>query len=261
MRSVLARVPLLLALLGSPFATLAGPNGGGVLIVHDTGYSFTYWQQLPPPPTPAPANCAQTDNIIPCPMGFNEQRAFRVYAAFPGGSSPRLKALSFGCEVGGTAYVLHWGLPDPAHDFEITQGGWPYAGGSGAGISFGTVKTALINEIYWLGGYSYACDGVWSTAPHPVQASVFVDDAVPPNIDPICAFSSIGFGVPGTTYCPAEITGACCFADGTCQELPGESCAGTGGMWLGPETGCDPNPCDSTPVEQTTWGRVKDRYR
>ncbi len=248
-------------LLLQPIPGAAGPNFGGVLIVHDTGYNFTSWNQLPPPPGDPPATCEETDNEMPCPLGSYEYRAFRVYAAFPDASSPRLKALTFGSAVSGSAYVLYWGLPDPAHDFEIAQGGWPYANGGGVGISFGTVKTALISEVYWLGGYSYECDGIWSTAPHPVQESVFVDDAVPPQVDPILAFSSIGFGLPGTTHCFGPPVGACCLPDGLCQVMLAASCAEAGGTWLGPGTGCDPNPCEPVPTEATSWGRVKDRYR
>lgn len=242
-----------------PIPGAAGPNFGGVLIVHDTGLTSTGWDQ-PPPSGDPPATCEETDNEIPCGLGIC--RAFRVYAAFPDWSSPRLKALAFGSAVSSSAYVyvLYWGLPDPAHDFEITQGGWPYANGGGVGIAFGTVKTALINEVYWLGGYGY-CDGIWSTAPHPVQESVFADDAVPPQVDPICGFSSIGFGIPGTTHCFGPPVGACCLPDGFCEVMLAVPCADAGGTWLGPGTGCDPSPCEPVPVESTSWGQVKDRYR
>jgi hypothetical protein len=40
--------------------------------------------------------------------------------------------------------------------------------------------------------------------------------------------------------CP---TGACCFDDGTCQELTAGACAASGGSYQGDDTTCDPSPC------------------
>lgn len=55
--------------------------------------------------------------------------------------------------------------------------------------------------------------------------------------------------------------GACCFPSGGC--LVGEQtiCEEAGGTYMGDEAPCDPNPCESTPIEATTWGRVKAIYR
>lgn len=39
--------------------------------------------------------------------------------------------------------------------------------------------------------------------------------------------------------------GACCFADGTCQELSLDDCDAAGGAFEGAGTSCDPNPCPS----------------
>ena len=38
-------------------------------------------------------------------------------------------------------------------------------------------------------------------------------------------------------------TGACCFIDGSCQEVSQADCATQGGSYLGDLTGCTPNPC------------------
>ena len=55
--------------------------------------------------------------------------------------------------------------------------------------------------------------------------------------------------------------GACCFPTGGC--LVGEQtvCEGAGGTYMGDEAPCDPNPCESTPVKNTTWGEVKSLFR
>lgn len=57
----------------------------------------------------------------------------------------------------------------------------------------------------------------------------------------------------------ATATGACCFADGTCQILTGTDCAGAGGTYQGDGTACEPNPCPQppNPVEVHTWGSIK----
>jgi hypothetical protein len=55
--------------------------------------------------------------------------------------------------------------------------------------------------------------------------------------------------------------GACCFPDGSCALVSmGCECRLRGGQYLGDLTECHPNPCLS-PVEPTSWGRSKARYR
>ena len=55
--------------------------------------------------------------------------------------------------------------------------------------------------------------------------------------------------------------GACCFYDGACLVMEEAECyASSGWYWLQGEP-CEPNPCDnSTPVQKTTWGRIKRSY-
>jgi hypothetical protein len=234
---------LLIALsLFVPLRILAGPNSGGTLIVHDTGYWYT-WESISYP-NPPPSDCASVDNVLPTyiPNPPYGGCVWKVYAAFPTASSPRLKALAFSESFYAPTYVVAGGLPDPVHDFEITQNGWPVTDGGAAGISFGTVKTDLISEIYWFAGYTYEeAVGYWSTAPHPVSTSIFVDDSIPPQEDPIAGFSSIGFGAPGNTICPSG-PGSCCFSDGSCLVLLPEECGEAGGSF-GLASSCDPNPC------------------
>jgi hypothetical protein len=42
---------------------------------------------------------------------------------------------------------------------------------------------------------------------------------------------------------PPQLLGACCFTDGTCEELTECGCQNAGGDYLGDEIPCDPNPC------------------
>ena len=252
---VLAALGLLVVAAGA----YAGPNNGGTLIVHDTGYWFTLVNNSYP--SPPPVDCQSVDNQMPTtvPGGYHG-RVWKVYAAFVAGTTPRLKALSLGADFNeDQVVILNAGLPDPAHDFEIPQLGWPVHDGGGVGISFGSVKTDPMNEVYWFGGYSYyAAPCLWSTAPHPVQTSIFVDDAFPPNEDRIAGFSSIGFGLPGNTVCPGG-SGACCFTDASCQILTALECAAAGGTFgFGPA--CEPNPCPrSTGRAASSTGLVSSR--
>ena len=56
--------------------------------------------------------------------------------------------------------------------------------------------------------------------------------------------------------------GACCFEDGSCEDLTEEACVGEGGyIWI-PDEECASDPCPPpTAGRARTWGRIKSRYR
>jgi hypothetical protein len=56
-------------------------------------------------------------------------------------------------------------------------------------------------------------------------------------------------------------TGACCLPDGSCLVAHQADCEGQHGVYQGDGTGCIPNPCKPVPVESTSWGRIKARFR
>jgi hypothetical protein len=62
---------------------------------------------------------------------------------------------------------------------------------------------------------------------------------------------------------PPPDWGACCIGDqGECQTVGNEyACEEMGGEWQGYFVPCDPNPCEITPVERSSWGRIKAQYR
>jgi hypothetical protein len=60
---------------------------------------------------------------------------------------------------------------------------------------------------------------------------------------------------------PPGPTGACCYQSGLCVVEASESCAEENGTYMGDDTVCVPNPCVPTPVERTSWGRIKARFR
>jgi hypothetical protein len=56
-------------------------------------------------------------------------------------------------------------------------------------------------------------------------------------------------------------TGACCFSNGSCLVLESTACADQDGIYMGDGTTCESHPCQPTPVQPTTWGRIKASYR
>jgi len=227
-----------LAIASAP--ALAGPNAGGTLVVHDTGLAWTS-DAGGSFPSPAPA-CGGVDNSI----DLDAVMVWKVYAAFPETSSPRLKALSWGTASTVNVVVNESGLPG-ANDFEITQGSWPTTGSIGQ--SFFDTQTATMVECYWFGGYAYGGPQSFTTVAHAVQTSVFVDDSTPAQEDAIANFSSLGFGAAGVTNCPsAPLPGACCFADGSCQMLLADACLAAGGTFNGGD--CTPSLCPPPPAKE-----------
>jgi hypothetical protein len=210
--------------IASP-AIATGPNAGGTLVVHDTGVHFSTVSDLPiPPPSAAPTSCPDgVDNSAPEATSI-DQVVWKVYAAFTSTASPRVKGVAWGITGTGPLYVTTAGLPDPPNCFQVVQGSWPSPPGS-IGQSWVYTQTSQFVECYWFGGYGYS-PAVFSTAPHSVQESAFVDDATPGNTDLIAGFSSMGFGVAGSTVCPVEgpVSGACCHPDGTCEVVPADTC-------------------------------------
>jgi hypothetical protein len=267
------------ALLCGVSVTMAGPNVGGVLWVHDLGIihsdgDYSY---------PKPNNCAEVDNnvVVYTALPSNPwTEIWKVYAAFPAGSSPRLKTAGWGTEFTEAASSPYsWvsitaaacGAPDEdgaGTDFYIGELGFPTASGGQIRQSFPTgPRTYLVTTLFIFGGYGYNAGGaqappIWAALQHGDPAwRVFGDDSVPTNYDPIMGYSSLGFGAPGTTVCPvSDGTGACCnSATGACTITYQAGCQFT---WLGVGVPCDATTCvPPTPVEKTTWGQIKNNYR
>ena len=55
--------------------------------------------------------------------------------------------------------------------------------------------------------------------------------------------------------------GACCLPSSVCFVGSREECEASAGTYLDDGIPCDPNPCESTPVKNTTWGEVKSLFR
>ena len=183
---------------------MAGPNEGGTLILH-ANPSLVFTSDIQDYcGMSALDSCAAAVTSVEWDPG--KRIVFHVIAAFPVGSSPRLKALSFGIDFDSTKFVL--AARGTCADFEIPDGRWPTPG-SGTSQSWTTgTQTGLLTEAYWIVGYAYSeQETADSTSvaliPHPVQHGVFVDDAFPSEVDTIAAYGRLGFGMPGALPCPA----------------------------------------------------------
>jgi hypothetical protein len=129
---------------------------------------------------------------------------FHAIAAFPPGSNPRLKALSFGIDYDPTKLTMS--ARGTCADFEIPGVDW-LAPGTGTSQSWTTgAQTGLLTEVYWFAGYANSEQTLDSTSvsliPHPLQHSVFVDDTFPSEVDTIAGYGRLGFGRAGYRPCP-----------------------------------------------------------
>jgi parallel beta-helix repeat protein len=55
--------------------------------------------------------------------------------------------------------------------------------------------------------------------------------------------------------------GACCLVGGACVVVSEYACSAQQGLYRGNGTLCQPDPCGPTPIERTSWGRIKAAYR
>ncbi len=245
-------------LCGMASVAIAGPNSGGVLWVHDTGLAYTGDMTLPPVSAP-PTDCATVDTEQPLD---GTQRIWKVYAAFPPGSSPRLKGLGWRIEFPeagvGDPYVAMiepgCGLPNedgPGTDFAIPTEGFPTDSGGEIGQSFPTgPRTTTVVELYYFSGFAYSTTGATTPVSFNVAQTAnpdnryFLDDASPAqNADPIMGYGSLGFGQAGTAPCPtSDPDAACCAPGGGCM-LTKESACTAPNTWHREWYVCDPNPC------------------
>ena len=181
---------------------VAGPNAGGVLIVHSnpsvvfsSGESYCAQAGL--------SACSSAVASIPWNAGTTS--VLHILAAFPDTASPRLKALTFGVmwDENKLAISDHGSCAD----FEVPDGAWP-ASGTGTGVSWTTTQTNRLIEVYWIAAEPYEGGEADSTSialiPHPGQGGAMADDGEPPEVDPVSGYGRFGFGIAGANPCPAS---------------------------------------------------------
>lgn len=238
----LSRLLCIGLLLLVPGLALAGPNEGGTLILHaNPGLVFTsdiqnYCGMA------ALDSCSAAVTSVPWQPGA--RIVFHALAAFPPGSSPRLKSLSFGIDYDPAKFIM--AAHGSCADFELPDGTWP-AAGTGTAQSWTTgAQTGSLTEAYWFCGYAYSeQEGEDSTTvsliPHPLQHGMFVDDGFPAAVDTIAAYGRLGLGTAGASPCPTNSGDLTWVTNG---DLPGESSSepdGEGGESTDPDSsGSDP---------------------
>ncbi len=184
-----------------PSLVLAGPNAGGVLLVHSANLTYEGINECGRGTVPdsCGAVVSEIDNAT-----SDSLKVWKVFAAFPPGSSPRLKGLTFGIDYddsyGDSTGVVIRAL-GPCADFQLAMNGWP-ADSTGTSILWNTAQTGLMTEVYWFAGYNYYGNpATFALIPHPEQGGYFVDDSKPGVMDPIADYGSLGFGMAG--YVPS----------------------------------------------------------
>jgi hypothetical protein len=236
---------------------LAGPNDGGVLVVHATTLEYT--ADTPSyiglsgiacgqdgPPFPGPQECENTGydpigGADPCDqfaanatstVAALVPHVWYVLAAFPLDSCPRLKGLAFRIKYDATkVLIVANGVSDPAWSILFplvsTEDSSPFPSDrSGISLGFTDSRTSRLQEVWWFAGYSYgeATDATFALMAESSlgggQNVYFVDDSIPQQLDLIADFGVLG---------------------------------------LGGATGHNPRP-EVTPVEKTSWSRIKATY-
>jgi len=185
---------------------------------------------------------------------------FKVYAAFPPGILPRLAGITWGVTYDASAISLRG--HGACGDIELNEPGWP-SPGTGSTVVWLEAQTETLVPVYWFAAYNAGAPVLFQLGPHPTQGGFFGDDAVPAHLTPIADYGAMGFDAPGVLVCPeAVIPGVCCDpATGECFLTTSEECLPPN-LWHPEWTNCVPNPCvPSTPVESSSWGRIKYSYR
>lgn len=164
-----------------------------------------------------------------------------VYAAFPEGDPVDLSGITFGIEYDEGVQISGYGYC-PGDGLLLATPSWPQSG-SGMGMTFAPRATESIVPVVWfvLSGTEGA---EFRLVPHPIAtlSGRFSNFDPRPYLEPISAYGTLGFGVPG--FAPPtgnpEVLGVCCLDE--CYRLTSNECAHYSGLYLG-EGSCSADPC------------------
>jgi uncharacterized membrane protein len=238
---ILAAVAAILALASG--VGQAGPNAGGSLVVHDTGLTYSDEGYNYCGKGDVPSTCQDVDARID---DDGVTWIWKVYAAFPSTSQPRLKAVAYGWEWDPEVVILqvqHCTIDVLYHSSTYVSCCW---------MGLQDVHTTHLTELGWFAGYHYGAPATFRTRGLPHEEcdsrAWFGDDSVPMVQDSVAAFGYIGFGIDGYVPCPVPPVGACCAPAGTCTVTTQSACVAPN-AWQGGSTSCSPNPCISSGVD------------
>lgn len=179
----------------------AGPNAGGVLLFHANenliwfeGGDYCGQSQLD--------RCSDADVRV----DGTGHAIVHLLAAFPSSSEPRLAGVTVGLEYDASKLTLeHWSM---CADYELPTGGggkatWPLPT-SGNSIIWSEAQTSDVIELGWFVAYFYTEEPTTlAVGQNPCQGSMFADDGVPSQVDPVADLGSIGFNTDGYRPCQA----------------------------------------------------------
>lgn len=243
-------------------AAVAGPNGGGTLVLGEIprlaptcgDACDPFWADCFAVPQSCEDLRAQGNPLDPIVT-------IGVFATFDESVVPRLAQVAFGCDY------------EPSRFFFVSGGcvvsgteerdpDWP-SETSGTVVTLDAPSSSDFTYIYTFDGYDYyggqPSPTVFALAPHPVLGATFFDDSAPPVEDAISALGSFGFGQDGVLPC-ANLMGACCIAE-ACELRFEADCATLGGLFLGSDSSCATADCSPTPVVRKSWGAIKATQR
>ncbi|MCC7141841.1 MAG: hypothetical protein IT349_07025, partial [Candidatus Eisenbacteria bacterium] len=186
---------LLCLALALASSAVAGPNAGGVVVLHrnpavvySVGLGFCGQAALD--------SCSNAVKRA----DTNETIVLHALAAFPFESSPRMAGLCFGVEYDDLLVGIAEGIG--CGDFQLSTSGWP-GSYEGTCITWFQAHTGHLKEVCWFSAYSLSGGPAEiSLGPHPTGGGNFADDAVPAHIDPIAGYGSFGFYQDGFAPCP-----------------------------------------------------------
>jgi len=239
----------LVALFLTALTAHGGPNMGGVIVTHDANLQYCVDDRTECGQGLLPRSCDEIDTNLE--GGGDVYKVWKMYAAFPDMSSPRLKGLCWGIQYSmEDARIVGWGncCGDPDQGaLELPDPSWPESG-TGTAMVFQFTQTAHLIECYWFAGYNYpGGPSLFELTPHPDPnlGGQFADDSVPAVLDPIMGYGSMGFDREGENPCfppPPPPWGACC-VNCDCYITTLEQCDEYGGQFQGYYVPCDPNNC------------------
>jgi hypothetical protein len=217
---------------------LSGPNAGGTLVIQNAGLPVSTVD-------PAASICGQGDIPASCASinprldgsGPGDHRIWKVYAAFPASSSPRLMGISFGITYDPDMLVITGEATHMCGDFELPDIGWP-GPNLGNSVTWNSVQTSHLVPIYAFSGYALGPTYFFLTNYY----GAFGDDAVPAHLDDINGWSTFGFGTDGVVVCPdGPQSGACCLYQSTECVMWSSGACSYPRIFLGGT--CAPDPC------------------
>jgi hypothetical protein len=230
----------ILALICSP--AMAGRNANGAMVVHtDNSVIYTpsdfYCNSVMPPECPG-LNANATG-------GLQAEQVIWLVAAFRPEASPGVTTLQFGIEhnlPANQGYFTAYAACGPGA-IELQDAGWPQTGFGNLVAYSGPVFSHSF-QFYWFAVFVDGPGNFFGTRSYPGTGEAkFVDDGNPPVEDLCTLFGTVRWDGAGGNHCPEPplVRGACCFPDGHCEVLDPAQC---GGVYMGDDTVCNPNPCE-----------------